>query len=91
LSAALRKAVFSGLPVVVVGRGNQDGFASIGRQPFFIAGSNLSATKARLLLMAALMKLGALPAAADPSQPTDTEIAATTARLAEYQALFSSH
>ena len=91
LSGPLRKAVFSGLPVVVVGRGNQEGFASIGRQPFFVAGSNLSATKARLLLMAALMKLGALPAAADPSQPTESEVAATNARLAEYQALFSSH
>jgi hypothetical protein len=91
LSSVLRKAVFSGLPVVAVGRGNQDGFASVGRQPFFIAGSNLSATKARLLLMAALLKLGALPAAADPAHPSETEIAATNARLAEYQALFSTH
>jgi hypothetical protein len=91
LGAALRKAVFSGLPVVVVGRGNQEGFAALGRQPFFIAGSNLTATKARLLLMASLMKLGALPAAADPIQPSEAEVEATRARLAEYQALFSSH
>jgi L-asparaginase len=91
LGGALRTAVFSGLPVVVVGRGNQDGFASVGRQPFFVAGSNLSATKARLLLMAALLKLGALPAAADPARPTEAEVAATNARLAEYQAIFSSH
>lgn len=91
LAAALRKAVFSGLPVVVVGRGNQEGFASIGRQPFFVAGGNLTATKARLLLIASLMKLGALPAAADPDHPTEAEVAATSARLQEYQALFTSH
>jgi L-asparaginase len=91
LSGALRKAVFTGLPVVVVGRGNQEGFAPVGRQPLFLAGSNLSATKARLLLMAALLKLGALPPAANPAHPTEVELAATTAKLADYQALFSSH
>jgi hypothetical protein len=91
LGGALRKAVFRGLPVVVVGRGNQEGFAVAGRQPFAIAGSNLTATKARLLLMAALLKLGALPAAADPSNPTEAEIAATNAAVAQYQALFDSH
>jgi L-asparaginase len=91
ISSALQTAVFSGVPVVVVGRGNQEGFASIGRQPFFVAGNNLTATKARLLLMACLMKAGALPAAADPAHPTESEIAATRACLDEYQALFSSH
>jgi hypothetical protein len=32
--------------------------------------SNLTATKAQLLLMACLMKFGALPPAANPDQPT---------------------
>ena len=91
LGAAVRKAAFCGLPVVVVGRGNQEGFAVVGRVPFAIAGSNLTATKARLLLMAALMKLGALPAAADPDHPTESEIEATNAKVAEYQALFNAH
>jgi L-asparaginase len=91
LDAALRKAVFSGMPVVKVGRGNQEGFAPVGRGPFFIAGSNLTATKARLLLMACLLKLGALPAAADPSHPAPSEMDATNAKLAAYQDIFSTH
>jgi hypothetical protein len=91
VDVALRKAVFQGMPVVKVGRGNQEGFAPLGRQPFFLSGSNLSATKARLLLMAALLKLGALPAAADPANPTPAEAAAATARLAEYQDIFNTH
>ena len=61
---ALLKAVYSGLPVVFCGRGNTEGFA-VPMSPF-IAGSNLAVTKARLLLMACLMKFGTLPAAADP-------------------------
>ncbi|MFI5268555.1 MAG: hypothetical protein ACHQ7M_14375, partial [Chloroflexota bacterium] len=90
LDGALDKAVFSGMPVVKVGRGDQQGFA-VRRQPLFLAGSNLTATKARLLLMAALLKLGALPAAADPSHPTDAECAATKAKLEEYQEIFDTH
>ncbi len=90
LDGALEKAVFSGMPVVKVGRGDQQGFA-VRRQPLFLAGSNLPATKARLLLMAALLKLGALPAAADASHPTEAEVAATKAKLAEYQDIFDTH
>jgi hypothetical protein len=40
-----------------------------------IGGLNLTATKARLLLMACLMKFGSLPPAADPDQPTPAEAA----------------
>ena len=61
---ALLIAVYSGLPVVCCGRGNTEGFA-VPMSPF-IAGANLAVTKARILLMACLMKFGALPAAADP-------------------------
>jgi L-asparaginase len=43
--AALRQAVFSGMPVVKVGRGNNEGFAS--QAPPFLAGNNLTASKAR--------------------------------------------
>jgi len=42
----------------------------------FIGGSNLTATKARLLLMACLMKFGALSPAAKTDQPTAGETAA---------------
>jgi L-asparaginase len=58
--AVLQKAIYSGLPVVRVGRGNPEGFAD--PDEYFIAGSNLTATKARML-MACLLKFGSLPAA----------------------------
>jgi hypothetical protein len=90
--AALRRAALSGLPVVRVGRGNAEGFTPPPTpRELVIAGSNLTATKARLLLMACLMKLGSLPPARDPATPTDEEIAATRAKLAEYQAIFDTH
>jgi hypothetical protein len=85
----MRRAVYSGMPVVCVGRGNAEGFAT--PRPDFIAGSNLTATKARLLLMACLLKLGAPPPAADPAHPTDAEREATQRHLARYQAIFDTH
>jgi L-asparaginase/Glu-tRNA(Gln) amidotransferase subunit D len=84
------RAVYSGLPVVRVGRGNTEGFVAV-RDHSFIGGSNLTATKARLLLMAALMKLGALPPAADSDHPTSAEIAATREKVKQYQAIFDTH
>ena len=90
LDGALAKAVLQGMPVVKVGRGDQQGFATR-RHPLFLAGSNLTATKARLLLMASLLKLGALPAAANPDQPTPAELTAIKAKLDEFQTLFDSH
>jgi hypothetical protein len=89
LDSALRRAVFSGMPVVNVGRGNTEGFAVT--RPPFIAGSNLTATKARLLLMACLLKFGALPAATDPAQPTGDEFSQTMQHVAGYQSVFDSH
>jgi hypothetical protein len=56
-----------------------------------IAGSNLTATKARLLLMACLLRFGSLPPAMDPTCPTPAELAAVQAKLAEYQAVFDTH
>jgi hypothetical protein len=74
---------------VRVGRGAPEGFAD--PFPLVIAGSNLTAIKARLLLMACLMKFGALPVAADPSQPNGAERAATVAAIAQYQRVFDTH
>jgi hypothetical protein len=91
VDAALRRAVFSGMPIVKVGRGNAGGFVDPTRDPLAIAGSNLTATKARLLLMACLMKFGCLPPAADPAKPTGAETEATKAKLKEYQAIFDTH
>jgi len=83
------RGLYSGMPVVCCGRGNTEGFASGGGG--FIGGSNLTSTKARLLLMACLMKFGALPVAADPDHPTDAEKAATLAAVAAYQKVFDTH
>src|SRR5712691_6896808 len=84
------RAVNSGLPVVRVGRGNTEGFVPL-HDPSFIGGSNLTATKARLLLMACLMKFGSLPPAVDPDHPTSSELAATRKKVAAYQTVFDTH
>jgi L-asparaginase/Glu-tRNA(Gln) amidotransferase subunit D len=91
VDAALKRATFSGMPVVKVARGNAAGFVDATRDPLAIAGSNLTATKARLLLMACLMKFGCLPPAADPSTPSDAETEVTKAKLKQYQAVFDTH
>ena len=91
VDAALKWATFSGMPVVNVSRGNAAGFVDKSRHPLAIPGSNLTATKARLLLMACLMKFGSLPSAADPAHPTQVEIDAVKAKLAQYQEVFDTH
>ncbi len=87
--ALLERAVFSGIPVARVGRGTPEGFAD--PTPFTIAGANLTAIKARLLLMASLMKFGSLPVAKDPAHPTQEEKAATIAAVKQYQEIFFTH
>ena len=57
----------------------------------FIGGRNLTATKARLLLMASLMRFGSLPVAASPERPTNAELDAIREKLAAYQAVFDTH
>ena len=89
-NAALQLATFSGMPVVRVGRGNTGGMA-YRLDNVTISGNNLSATKARILLMAALLKLGALPPARNPAMPTPAETSAVSAAVAEYQAIFDSY
>lgn len=91
VDAALKRATFSGMPVVKVGRGNSGGFVDATRDPLAIAGSNLTATKARLLLMACLLKFGALPAAVDPAKPAAAEVEMTKAALRQYREIFDTH
>jgi hypothetical protein len=76
--------------VVLAGRGNAEGFVPPPAPPF-IGGRNLTSTKARLLLMACLMKLGSLPVAADADRPAAHEIDAVQAKIREYQEVFDSH
>ena len=85
----MRKALYSGMPVLAVGRGNNEGFTA--PQGGFLGGRNLTATKARMLLMACLMRFGSLPPAANPDCPTDGERAATREALARYQAVLDTH
>jgi hypothetical protein len=56
-----------------------------------IAGNNLTATKARLLLSGCLLKFGSLPPAKDPRNPTPTEREATRLAVAAYQRIFDTH
>jgi hypothetical protein len=56
-----------------------------------VSGSNLTAAKARLPLMACLMKYGSPPAAADPANPTPADVDAMKARLAMYSQVFNTH
>jgi L-asparaginase len=86
---ALLYATFSGMPAVRCGRGATGGAAT--KDPVLVGGSNLTSTKARILLMASLLKLGALPPAKDPANPTPDEVAATRAKVAEYQEIFDTH
>ncbi len=85
----LKAAVYSGIPVAIAGRGNNEGFTA--PQGVFIGGQNLTATKARLLLMACLMRFGSPPPAADPRDPTEEEAKAVKQALAEYQSVFDTH
>ena len=54
-------------------------------------GSNLTATKARLVLMACLLRFGTPPPAADPRSPSAAELATTAATIARYQEVFDTH
>jgi hypothetical protein len=89
--AAIRLAILQGMPVVKVGRGNAEGFVPSVRVASAIAGGNLTATKARLLLMACLLRFGALPVATDPANPTEAELEASRQALGDYQRVFDSH
>jgi L-asparaginase len=85
----MMRAVHSGMPVARVGRGNNEGFTPA--RDRLIGGRNLTATKARMLLMACLMRFGSLPPAADPDHPTETEKDAIRKNLIDYQRVFDTH
>jgi L-asparaginase len=91
LEAGLRELALLGVPFVKVGRGDVGGFVPHERVPLGVAGGNLTATKARMLLMACLLRFGALPPARDPSAPTPAELEAITTKFAQYQAVFDTH
>jgi len=87
----LQRAALSGLPVVKVSRGDAHGLVAVNPDNLFIEGNNNIATKARLLLTAALMKYGSLPPAADPEKPTPAELKAIKEKIKLYQEIFNTH
>lgn len=89
--AALSQAALHGMPVARVGRGNAGGIMATNPNDLFVEGTNMTATKARLLLMASIMKFGSLPLPAEPENPTEAETDAIKEKLAEYQAVFDTH
>jgi hypothetical protein len=88
---ALEFAAYNGMPIVSVGRGNAGGPTANRPYNVFIEGNNLTASKARLLLMASMLKLGSLPIANDPWNVTTAEKAAVQKVIADYQIIFDSH
>ena len=89
--AALTMAAYSGFPVVKVGRADPGGRVPSNANDAFIEGSNLDTNKARLLLIASMLKLGRLPRAVDPMNPTQAERSALLTKIAEFQNIFETH
>jgi hypothetical protein len=91
MDAALTKAALQGFPVLKVARGNADGFMDTNPNNLFIEGQNITATKGMMLLMACILKFGALPPANDPVNPTAAELQTIKDHIARYQEVFNTH
>ncbi len=91
VQAALDLAVLSGYPVVRTARGDAHGFLQANDNNLSIEGNNLTSTKARILLMACLLRFGALPPARDPLNPTTEERSAIIEKIKFYQRIFDTH
>jgi L-asparaginase len=89
--AALAIAAYSGMPVVRVSRADPWGPLAPNPNNLTIEGSNLDTNKARVLLRAAMLKLGRLPKARDPRKPNSDEREAVLAKIVEFQEIFSTH
>jgi len=90
-SLALEIAAFSGMPVVRVGRSDPGGLVPEFWRDHTIRGNNLDANKARILLMASMLKLGALPRARDPHNPSPKERRTLLEKVEEFQDIFEQH
>lgn len=90
-AAALDRLALRGLPIVKVFRGTGGGFVHSNPHNLLIEAGNLNAHKARVLLMACLLRFGSPPPAVNADSPTPAEMAAVRAHLARYQAVFDTH
>jgi len=88
---ALEIAALSGMPVVRVGRSDPGGRVTTDPKDLTIEGSNMDTIKARLLLIASMLKLGRLPKVNDPRNPTAAERQAVVDRIAVFQEIFETH
>jgi L-asparaginase len=91
LEKAIDIASMSGMPVARVTRGDEAAMVPPTPGSLTIAGRDLTPIKARLLLMACLLKFGALPPASDPRNPTEAEKNAVRGKIALYQHVFDTH
>ncbi|MDG6929257.1 MAG: asparaginase [Nitrososphaerota archaeon] len=88
---ALDMAALNGMPVVRVYRNDPGGRVPSNADDLAVEGSNLSSVKARLLLMASMLKLGRLPTARDPKNPTSKDLERAREKISEFQKIFDSH
>lgn len=88
---ALWIAALSGMPVVRVGRSDPGGRVITNQNDLTIEGSNLDANKARVLLIASMLKLGRLPKAMDPRSPSVAERQAVIEKVKQFQEIFETH
>ncbi|MCZ6725122.1 MAG: asparaginase domain-containing protein, partial [Thaumarchaeota archaeon] len=88
---ALNLAALNGMPVVRVGRSDPGGKVPTNPSDLTIEGSNLDSNKARLLLIASMLKLGRLPKASDPKNPTRAERDRIIEKIVDFQKIFETH
>ncbi|MDA4111531.1 MAG: asparaginase domain-containing protein [Thaumarchaeota archaeon] len=88
---ALSCVAASGIPVVRVGRSDPGGRVITDPRDLTIEGSNLDSTKARLLLIATMLKLGGFPRSKNPLNPSNEERNQITSKAAEFQKIFETH
>lgn len=88
---ALEWAALNGVPVARVGRSDPGGKVPTNPKDLTIEGSNLDANKARILLIASMLKLGGLPAAKDPKNATAVERNKIMEKVAMFQEIFETH
>jgi L-asparaginase len=91
IEAALDVVALSGFPVAQAARGDAHGYMQANTRNLRIEANNMTSTKARILLMACLLKFGALPPAQDPLNPSEDELNSLRSAYAAYQAVFDTH
>ena len=85
----MMRAVYSGMPVVRVGRGNTEGFAP--RADRLHRRTQSDRNQGAAVVDGVSDAVRRLPPAADPDHPTETEKDAIRKNLIDYQRVFDTH